>query len=132
MSGNGSKYEAIEGVLDEVLKLMEDLYQSGFDTVHDSTLRDLEKMTGLAGQYGMAYLSGLLRQMTDELSAGRHRTEELRNMAEKKGLVAKLYTDLNEYLYLSRQKVIYDLGKHYYLETEWEEELEFDEEPDVD
>ncbi len=131
MSGNESKYEAIEGILDEVLKLMEDLYQSGFDTVHDSTLRDLEKVMELAGQYGMMYLSELLRRMTEELSAGRHQTQELHNMAEKKGLVAKLYTDLNEYLYLSRQKVVYDLGKHYYLETGWEEETESDDESDM-
>lgn len=121
-----SKYEAIEDVLDEIMKLLEDLYQSGFDTVHDSTLKDLEKAGELTEQYGMQYLSGLLGGLADEISAGRHRTEELR-ATDKKALVAELYTRLNEYLYLGRQKAVYDRGMHYYTEVEFPEVCDMDE-----
>ena len=38
-----SKYEVIDELTAEVLGLMEDLYQSGFDTVHDATLRDMKR-----------------------------------------------------------------------------------------
>ncbi len=121
-----SKYEAIEDILDEIIKLLEDLYQSGFDTVHDSTLKDLEKTGELTEQYGMQYLSGLLGGLADEISAGRHRTEEMR-ATDKKALVAELYTRLNEYLYLGRQKAVYDRGKHYYTEVEFPEVHDMDE-----
>ncbi len=116
-----SKYEAIEEILDEILKLLEDLYQSGFDTVHDSTLKDLTKAGELTEQYGMKYLSELLGRLVHEIAAGRHRTEEL-HATEKKTLVAELYTSLNEYLYLSRQKAVYDRGMYYYTEVECQDE----------
>ncbi len=121
MDGYQSKYEAIEELSDEMLKLLEDLYQSGFDTVHDSTLADLEKAAKLTEQYGMKYLSELLGKLAGEISAGRHRTEELR-ATEKKTLTAELYTSLNEYLNLSRQKAAYDRGMYYYTEDGREEE----------
>ena len=38
-----SKYAAVGEIANEILGLMEELYQSGFDTVHDSTLQRLEK-----------------------------------------------------------------------------------------
>jgi len=118
-----SKYEVIEEISGEILQLMEDLYQSGFDTVHDSTLRDLGKAAELTEQYGMQYLSELLGGLVDEISAGRHQTKELHSMKEKKAAVAKLYTSLNEYLALSRQKAAYDRGLNYYTQTE---ELDMD------
>lgn len=118
-----SKYEAIEDILDEIMKQLEDLYQSGFDTVHDSTLKDLTKAGELTEQYGMQYLSELLGRLVNEIAAGRHQTEEM-HATEKKTVVAELYTSLNEYLYLSRQKAAYDRGMHYYTEVEWTDELE--------
>lgn len=103
-----SKYAAVGGIADEVLGLMEELYQSGFDTVHDSTLQRLEKSAKQAKQYGMKYLSELLEALAAEISLGRHRMEK------KTAQMAELYTDINEYLYLCRQKAAYDSGRESY------------------
>lgn len=105
---SASKYEAVEKIAEEVLRLMEDLYQSGFDTVHDSTLREIEKAAELTGQYGMKYMSELLASLAAEISSGRHQMEK------KTASIAGIYTDIHEYLYLCRQKTAYDRGMSYY------------------
>lgn len=108
MSGRKSRYEIMEDITGEVLSLAEDLYQSGFDTVHDSTWQDIRKAAELTEQYGMKHLSKLLSGLAEEIAAGRHRME--RNAAP----MAKLYTEINEYLYICRQKITYDRGADYY------------------
>lgn len=107
--GAKSKYEAVEAIADEVLGLMEELYQSGFDTVHDSTLQRLERAAKRTGQYGMKYLSELLQELAGKISAARHQMEK--NTAE----LAELYTKINEYLYYCRQKAAYDRGMEQYV-----------------
>lgn len=97
-----SKYAAVGEIANEILGLMEELYQSGFDTVHDSTLQRLEKSAKQTKQYGMKYLSELLEALSAEISSGRHRMEK------KTAQIAELYTDINEYLYYCRQKTAYD------------------------
>lgn len=109
LSGRKSRYEVIEDITGEVLSLAEDLYQSGFDTVHDSTWNDIRKAAELTEQYGMKYLSELLSGLSEEIAAARHRME--RNAAP----MAELFTRLNEYLYICRQKTAYDRGANYYI-----------------
>ena len=70
------KEEALAGLLDEAGGVLEELYQSGFDRVHDSTLEALERMAKLTGEYGMEYLSGMLCQLTKGLAMRRHRMEQ--------------------------------------------------------
>lgn len=103
-----SKYEVMDQMTEELLGLMEDLCQSGFDTVHDTTLKDIRQAAERTGQYGMTYLSELLSRLYAEISAGRHRMEkDVAGMAE-------IYTSINEYLYICRQKTAYDRGLDYY------------------
>lgn len=104
-----SKFTAIGEIADEVLGLMEELYQSGFDTVHDSTLQRLEKFAKQTGQYGMKYLSELLDQLAGEISAGRHQMER------RTAKMMELFVEINEYLYLCEQKVTYDQGREQYI-----------------
>ena len=108
ISGRKPKYQVVEEISEEVKSLMEDLYQSGFYTVHDSTLKDIGKAAELTESYGMKCLSGLLSELSQEIAAGRHR------MKRQNGRMAELYTDINEYLYLCRQKTAYDRGWDYY------------------
>ena len=108
MEENRSKYEAVEELAGGVLKLMEELYQSGFDTVHDSTLRDLQRAAERTGRCGMQHLSKLLSELSDEISAGRHQME-----ADTERM-ASVYTGICEYLYLCTQKSAYDRGLDYY------------------
>lgn len=103
-----SKYEVMDEMAAGVLGLMEDLYQSGFDTVHDTTLKDMKKAAQLAGQYGCVGLSELLSDLYEEISLGRHQMER------QTGRLAQLYGRLHEYLYLFRQKTAYDRGLDYY------------------
>lgn len=103
-----SKYVVLEELAGEIQGLMEELYQSGFSTVHDSTLQGVKKAAGLSAQYGMEYLSEMLSGLSMEIEKGRHQMErELSALAE-------LYTDINEYLYLCKQKTAYDRGAENY------------------
>lgn len=106
--GRKTKYEAMEDLTEEILSLMEDLYQSGFDTVHDSTLHDIRKNAELTQQYGMVSLSELLSGMAEEISQSRHR------MRRNTAVLAEIYGRVSEYLYLCRQKAAYDRGENYY------------------
>lgn len=110
--GTVSKEEALKELLEDVGELLEELYQSGFDRVHDSTLEALGQMGKLTGQYGMAYLSGMLGQLTGELAMGRHRMKPGENG------ITEIFVKLNEYLYLCREKTACDTGKNYYMDGE--------------
>lgn len=103
-----SKFLVMEDMADEIRSLMADLCQSGFSTVHDSTLKDLQKSAALTAQYGMQYLSELLAALEENLAANRHR------MQQENGPLAGIYTEINEYLYLLRQKNEYSRGESYY------------------
>lgn len=103
-----SKYRVMEEMLDDITVIMEDLCQSGFQTVHDATLQGLKKAKEQAGQYGMTYLAGLLADFYDEISAGRHQ------MQVRTERMAELYTKISEYLYLCRQKNEYNQMLDYY------------------
>lgn len=105
---DGSKYRVMEELAGEVQGLLEDLGQSGFDTIHDSTLEGLRKAAELTEQYGMAYLSGLLSGLEEEACASRHR------MDKERGRMTRLYTDILEYLFLCGEKAAYDRGMDYY------------------
>ena len=102
------KGEALEILLEEVGNLLEELFQSGFRTVHDSTMASLENMEELAVQYGMQYLADMLGELKGGLAKRRHSLER-----PKDGM-AETYTRLNEYLYLCREKAAYDKGLWYY------------------
>lgn len=103
-----SKYEAVRNIAEEILELMTELYQSGFDTVHDSTIQGLEQAVIKTQRYGMKYLSKRLKELTDAISASRHQMER------KTAQMAELYAEINEYLYLCRQKAAYDRGMERY------------------
>ena len=103
-----SKFLVMEDMADEIRSLMADLCQSGFSTVHDSTLKGLQKSAALTAQYGMQYLSKLLAALEENLAANRHR------MQQENGPLAGIYTEINEYLYLLRQKNEYSRGEDYY------------------
>lgn len=113
MSGYDSKEEALEALLEQVYLIMEELYQSGFDTVHDSTLEELKQVQKLVLQYGMGYLGELLGELLEGIGMRRHRIR--RGDSDEMGWV---YTRVNEYLYLGMEKIGYDRGKRYYCEEE--------------
>lgn len=107
-----SKEEVLGAHIEDVRGLLEDILQSGFDTVHDNTLEELQKMTQMSKQYGMTYLSELLQKLTDGLSNRRHQ------ITHKEDNLAQVYTTLNEYLYLCLEKTAYDRGRSYYVDEE--------------
>lgn len=106
--GARNKEEVLEELLDEVKNRLEELCQSGFCTVHDSTWKGIEDMAGIAKQYGMAYLSEMLGELAEGIHMRRHRLEQERDA------LAGLYARLNEYLYLCGEKLAYDRGRDYY------------------
>lgn len=109
MSGYDSKEEALEALLERVFFIMEELYQSGFDTAHESTLKELEQVQGLVGQYGMVFLAGLLGELLEGIGMRRHRI----GCGDGDGM-GGVYTRISEYLYLGMEKIGYDRGVSYY------------------
>lgn len=105
-----SKEDALHQLLSDLLNLMEDLYQSGFDTVHDSTLKALDAMAETTAAYGMAFLSELLVQLADGLKMRRH---QIQAQGTQDGL-AGIYTRLNQYIELCMDKIELDKGIGYY------------------
>lgn len=110
----GVEGESVTDVLGRVLEdagsLLEELYQSGLDTVHDSTLEGLARMGKLAKQYGLSHLAEMLAQLADGAGMRRHRLERSAD-----GL-AEVYVRACEYVYLCRGKVEIDQGLGYYLQ----------------
>lgn len=101
-------YEAVWALLNEISQLMEDLFQSGFDTVHDSTLTALEASARQTAEYGMDYLAGLLTTLWRGLSNRRHSLERpTDHMTEK-------YIKINQYLSLCAHKISQDKAWEYY------------------
>ena len=96
-----SKEDALHQLLSDLLNLMEDLYQSGFDTVHDSTLKALDAMAETTAAYGMAFLSELLVQLADGLKMRRH---QIQAQGTQDGL-AGIYTRLSQYIELCMDKI---------------------------
>ena len=105
-----SKEDALHQLLSDLLNLMEDLYQSGFDTVHDSTLKALDAMAETTAAYGMAFLSELLAQLADGLKMRRH---QIQAQGTQDGL-AGIYTRLSQYIELCMDKIELDKGIRYY------------------
>ncbi len=105
-----SKEDALHQLLSDLLNLMEDLYQSGFDTVHDSTLKALDAMEETTAAYGMAFLSELLVQLADGLKMRRH---QIQAQGTQDGL-AGIYTRLSQYIELCMDKIELDKGIGYY------------------
>ena len=103
------KEEALEQLLSDVENLLEDLYQSGFDTVHDSTLQALKNMIRRTAAYGMELLSELLSRLTDGLTMRRHQLEK------KEDSLVGVYTRLYQYVSVCRDKIECDKGVRYYL-----------------
>lgn len=105
-----SKEDALHQLLSDLLNLMEDLYQSGFDIVHDSTLKALDAMAETTAAYGMAFLSELLVQLADGLKMRRH---QIQAQGTQDGL-AGIYTRLSQYIELCMDKIELDKGIGYY------------------
>lgn len=105
------KEEVADLLLEEVEHLLEELYLSGFDTVHDGTLEALQKMKKRTILYGMEFLTELLTKLADALSMRRHQFEK------KEDFLADIYTTLCQYVSLCRKKTEYDKGTSYYEKT---------------
>lgn len=129
------KEDFFEDFLMDISSVLEDLCESGFRTVHDSTLQELKEKGETAANYGMQYLSELLLSLQEELSASRHKfyhsdsdalSYENKSASAnsqdaflyKENLFArpaKYYAELINYIELGREKTAYDKGKAYYL-----------------
>lgn len=99
---------AVREVTKEAAGLMEELCQSGLNTVHDDTLEALGKMKDTAEAYGLTGLSEMVTALWEAISMRRHRTRTEEDDA------AALYGKINRYLYLCGQKIRWDEAYEYY------------------
>lgn len=106
--GRQEMMDALSRILEDAGNLLEELYQSGLDTVHEDTLQGLTRMGKLAGQYGLLGLSGMFAQLGEQAAMRRHQ------FGKKADGLSGVYAKACEYLYLCRGKVEVDRGWGYY------------------
>lgn len=100
--------EAVEEILDEVEALLLELFQSGFSTIYDSTLKEMKEQSGKAEQIGLLLLSEMLDTLYSKLEQDRHQMNtEIQEML-------KLYQQIYQYLIISRERTELDKGVCYY------------------
>lgn len=107
-----NREDYFEEYFTDISSILEDICQSGFHTVHDSTLQELEEKADTAAQCGMKHLSELLGALREELFSNRHRISAAKSADS---LSAKYYTKLVEYMQFGMEKTAYDRGKNYYI-----------------
>lgn len=118
-----NKEDYFEQFFMDISSLLEDLGQSGFHTVHDSTLQELKEKGETAAQCGMRYFSELLLSLQKELSLNRHKIHTASTGVQTASAeestdsrCAKYYTELIRSIKLGREKTAYDRGQNYYLD----------------
>lgn len=94
--------EMIREFTDRITGVLADLFQSGFLTVHDSTLKELDAAASRAEQYGMETLSAMLAELLAELKQQRHQVHgQSRNLYD-------VYGKLNQYLFVCVKRLEVD------------------------
>ena len=101
--------QALQGYLEEVSWLLQEVYQVGCVTVQESTLEALRKAQKQGAAYGMTMLSDWLRQLGEQLSGFRH---QLRHSPAE---IMKIYCRLWQYVQLCRQRTVYDMAQISYM-----------------
>lgn len=100
--------EAVEEVLDEVEALLVELFQSGFTTIYDSTLKGMKEQSRNAEQIGLSLLSEMLDSLSLRLEQGRHQ------MNIKLQEMLAIYQQIYQYLIICRERTEIDKGVCYY------------------
>lgn len=102
------KYEVMENMRNQAVQLLTELFQSGFDTVHDSTLEEMQKFSVQVKQHGLHYLSGQTEELVNQLNSQRH---QMKHQYEKQ---AELFETIIQYLFFFREELEKDrAGKAY-------------------
>lgn len=98
----------MKAVLEEAAARMEDLCQSGLDTVHDSTLEAMERLRESSGKLGLAGLSRRLATLGEGIGRRRHQVSRAADG------MSQVYADSNRYLMLGRERILWDEANEYY------------------
>lgn len=98
----------VKMVTQEASSLMEEICQSGLNTVHDSTLEAMDRLRDAAESFGLSGLSRQLAGLREGIDMRRHQT--VRTEDE----MAALYGKINQYLILCRQRIMWDEANEYY------------------
>lgn len=94
--------QALQGYLEEVSWLLQEIYQVGSATVQDSTLEALQRAEQQGAGYGMTTLSDWLRQLGEQLSQSRHR------LRRQPSGIMDIFCRSWQYVQLCRQRTAYD------------------------
>lgn len=91
--------------LKEIKNILVEIFQSGFISIHDETLKQLESYIGLGEQYGLIYCCNLIKNLKDGIEKQRHIIEkDIKNLME-------IYCNLNKYINLALEKTQIDEAK---------------------
>lgn len=94
------------GYLSEVLtrteKLLSDLFTSGFLSAHESTLEEMDRMSGICMQCGLIFAGEKLKFLSQEIKSSRHLIHQDLNR------VVKEFCCLDQYIVLCKRKLALD------------------------
>ena len=105
--------EAVLAILQETMKVLEDLYQVGFGTVQETILENIRELSDSAQTYGMENLSKQLSDLAEQIAMARHRMKQPQELENN---IIKRYITLCDYVFIGKKKVMYDKAKKYYEE----------------
>lgn len=99
--------EYVQTLLGDILVLLADIYQSGFQTVSESIIGELKTKADKLKDIEMTLMSEKLAIMSEKLDLQRHLFDEKKqnNMSE----ILDLYADMVEYIYVGLKKTDCDL-----------------------
>lgn len=104
-------YKIMLEVFGQIQSLQEDIFQSGFFAVSDSIVTEIERLEGKILQLGLKGLQADLKQLRELLGNLRHRFTKEKGDASD---LLQVCRRMSEYIYLGRQKAIYDDAGNYY------------------
>lgn len=94
-----NKYEELLELINRIQENLVDLFSSGFNAVHDSTLNELKKLSSLCESFGLSFGNESLEKIYEKLMSKRHVFEF--NYSE----CVEEYCKLNEYVVRCKQKL---------------------------
>ena len=95
--------EYLTEVLTRTEKLLSDLFTSGFLSAHESTLEEMDKMSGICMQCGLIFAGEKLNVLSQEIKINRHLMSQDLNRAVKE------FCCLDQYILLCKRKLALDM-----------------------
>lgn len=97
--------EEVYNFLIELKKLLEQIFQSGFSSINENFLKNIENIKTLSMQYGFIFASQRLERIYNILELNNHSLEK------RYDIIMEEYCNLHNYINICIKKVSFDMAK---------------------